>query len=124
MIYAFVFYYDCVNTNDEKEYENLHGDYDPYYGEEEEVEWDEDIESDGEDNNKDSLTPLWKYVQRLEGGKGGGTTKFTCPHNNNSNTSSHSHVRKHLCGLFLGDENKHIGVKTYNKLPKVHRQIC
>ena len=27
-------------------------------------------------------TPLWKYVQKQEGGKGGGTTKFICPHCN------------------------------------------
>lgn len=47
MVYAFGLYYDVLmgNTNDEKEHENLHGEYGQYYGEEEEVEGDE-----GDDN--------------------------------------------------------------------------
>ena len=45
-----------------------------YHGEEE-----EEIESEEEQKQKDT-TPLWKYVTRLGGGRGVGTTKFTCPH--------------------------------------------
>ena len=48
-----------------------------YHGEEEE----ETIESDEGQKQKDT-TPLWKYVTRLGGRRGGGTTKFTCLHCN------------------------------------------
>ena len=54
-----------------------------YHGEEEEEEDDEEeeIESDEGQKQKDT-TPFWKYVTRLGGGRGGGTTKFTCLHCN------------------------------------------
>jgi hypothetical protein len=38
-----------------------------------------EIDSDDGNKSKESSPPLWKYVTNLEGGKGGGTTKFTCP---------------------------------------------
>jgi transposase-like protein len=53
-----------------------------------------------------------KYVTRLGGGKGGGTTKFICPHCHKTYTSSYTFVRKHLYGIMPWDEGKTIGVKT------------
>ena len=50
-----------------------------YHGEDEEKE--KEIESDEGKKQKDT-TPLWKYITRLGGGRGGGTTKFTCLHCN------------------------------------------
>lgn len=53
-----------------------------YHGEEAEKE-DDDNENDSDDDHenktKENSTPLWKYVTRLGKGKGGGTTKLTCP---------------------------------------------
>jgi hypothetical protein len=55
-----------------------------YQGEEEGMEGDEDNETDNDDHDpqkaKEKHTPLWKFVKRLEGGKGGETTKFICHH--------------------------------------------
>ena len=47
---------------------------------------------------KQDQTPLWKYVNRSERGKGGGTTKFHCPHCNNDYIGSYTRtrMRKHL----------------------------
>jgi hypothetical protein len=85
-----------------------------YHGEEEEMEGDDENENDSDDTQKpkEILTPLWKYVIMLGGGKGGGTIKFTCHHCHKTYTSSYTHVRKHLCGLMHCDEGKTIGVKT------------
>ena len=69
-----------------------------YHGEEEEgEEEEEEIESD--EGPKKDTTPLWKYVTRLGGGRGGGTTKFTCLHSSKTYTGSYTHVRKHCVGL-------------------------
>lgn len=57
-------------------------------------------------------TPLRKYVSRLSGGKGGGTTNFTCPHCKIHYTSSYTQVIKNLCGKMAWDGNKQIGTKT------------
>jgi uncharacterized membrane protein len=51
-----------------------------YQGDKEGMEGDEDNENDSDDHDpqksKEKYTPLWKYVTRLGGGKGGGTTKL------------------------------------------------
>ena len=47
---------------------------------------------------KQDQTPLWKYVNRAETGRGGGTTKFHCPHCNTDYTGSYTRARRHLCG--------------------------
>ena len=88
-----------------------------YHGEEEEEGEDEEeeIESDEEQKQKDT-TPLWKYVTRLGGGRGGGTTKFTCLHCNKTYTGSYTYVRKHLCGLMPCDQGKATRVKTCDKV--------
>ena len=66
-------------------------------------EGDDDNENDSDDANgqkpKEISTPLWKYVTRLGGGKGGGTTKFIFSHSHKTYTCSYTHVRKHLCGM-------------------------
>ena len=53
-----------------------------YQGEEEGMEGDRDNENDSDDHDhekvKERNTPLWKYVTKLTGGKGGGTRKFIC----------------------------------------------
>ena len=73
-----------------------------YQGEEEGMEGDEDNENDSDDHDpqksKEKYTPLWKYVTRLGGGKGGGTTKFTCHHRHTKYISFYTRVRKHICG--------------------------
>ena len=46
------------------------------------------------------------------GGKGGGTTKFICPHCCETYTRYYTCVRKHLCGIMPWDEGNTIGVKT------------
>jgi hypothetical protein len=94
-----------------------------YHGEEEEMEGDDENENDSDDAQKpkEILTPLWKYVTRLGGGKGGGTTKFTCHHCHKTYTGSYTHVRKHLCGLMHWDEGKTVGVKTCVEVPPKDR---
>jgi ABC-type nickel/cobalt efflux system permease component RcnA len=71
-------------------------------GDEEGMEGDEDNENDSDEHDpqksKEKYTPLWKYVTRLGGGKGGGTTKFTCHHCHTKYIGSYTHVRKHMCG--------------------------
>ncbi len=61
---------------------------------------------------KQDQTPLWKYVQRAETGRGGGTTKFHCPHCNTDYTGSYTRARRHLCGKRPWDGEKQIGIKT------------
>ena len=52
--------------------------YDEEEGFEEEGDvFDENIETL---EGKAALTPLWNYVTKLEGGRGGGSYKFVCPH--------------------------------------------
>ena len=86
------------NTNDDEEELEVDS---TYHGEEEEMEGDDAKENDSDDPQKpkEILKPLWKYATRLGGGKGGGTTKFTCHHYHKTYTGSYTHVRKHVCGL-------------------------
>ena len=71
----------------------------------------EEGEHDSQKTKQDQ-TPLWKYVNRPEAGKGGGTTKFHCPHCNNDYSGSYTRARKHLCGKRPWDGDKQIGIKT------------
>ena len=66
-------------------------------------------------------TPLWNYVTRLGGGRGGGTTKFICPYCTKTYTGSYTCVRKHLCGIMPCDQGKAVGVKTCDKVPTKER---
>jgi hypothetical protein len=73
-----------------------------YRGDKEGMEGDEDDENDSDDHDpqksKEKYTLLWKYVTRLGGGEGGGTTKFICHHCHIEYIGSYTCVRKHLCG--------------------------
>ena len=51
-----------------------------YHGEEEEEEEEGEEEEENRKKTKEDPTPLWKYVTRQAGTRGGGTTKFVCPH--------------------------------------------
>eukprot|EP00253_Pinus_taeda_P025012 PITA_25012 len=76
---------------------------------------DEEALEEGEHDpqkTKQDQTPLWKYVNRVETGRGGGTTKFHCPHCNNDYTCSYTRARRHLCGKRSWDGDKQIGIKT------------
>jgi hypothetical protein len=103
----------CRNTHDSDEEIEVDG---TYQGEEEGMEGNGDNEndSDGQDpqKSKDRYTPLWKYVTKLNGGKGGGTGKFICHHCHKDYTSSYTRVRNHLCGPMYWDEGKNIGIKA------------
>jgi hypothetical protein len=96
-----------------------------YQGEEEGMEGDEDNENDSDDHDpqkvKERNTPLWKYVTKLTGGKGGGTGKFICHHCHIEYTGSYTRVRKHLCGTMYWDEGKSIGIKTCVKVDPEER---
>ena len=71
-----------------------------YSGFDENLEEEEYAEEEGESGEHEAIetatkqdqsqTPLWKYVQRQKGGKGGGTTKFLCPHCNKGYTGSYT----------------------------------
>ena len=48
-------------------------------------------------------------MTKLEGGKGGGSYKFLCSHGCHGGkpfSSSHTRVRRHLCGVMDSDEKK------------------
>ena len=66
----------------------------------------------GTQKTKQDQTPLWKYVNKPEAGKGGGTTKFHCPHCNTNYIGSYTRARRHLCGKRPWDGDKQIGIKT------------
>ena len=78
-------------------------------------------------NGKDALRPLWRCVTKLEEGRGGGTTKFLCPHNFHKGkpyTSSYTCVRRHLCGVMESDDNKgSLGINVCPNISKEQRQI-
>ena len=93
----------------------------------EEEDYAEEEVGSGEPENIDSptkqgQTPLWKYVQRMEGGKGGGTTKFICPHCNKQYHGSYTRARKHLCGKMPGDGDKNIGIKICTNVLATQRE--
>ena len=76
---VFVFGFDSSHDGGGGNDENEEIGSGTYHGEEEEEEEDDgydEIESDEGQKQKDT-TPLWKYVTRLGGGRGGGTTEFT-----------------------------------------------
>ena len=63
----------------------------------------------GEEEEEDP-TPLWKYVTKQGGGRGGGTTKFGCPHCKKTYIGSYTCVRRHLCGYMPCDERKTVSL--------------
>ena len=103
--------------NEEGDEEGGQSGFDENTGEEEL----EESEHDSAQKTKQDQTPLWKYVNRPEAGKGGGTTKFHCPHCNNNYTGSYTHARKHLCGKRPWDGNKQLAIKTCTGVSAVER---
>jgi hypothetical protein len=84
---------------------------------------DEEINEGG----KASLTPLWKFVTKLDVGRGGGTAKFLCPHDCHEGkpyAGSYTRVRRHLCGVMESDDNKgSLGINVCPNISKEQRQI-
>jgi len=74
------------------------------------------------------LAPLWKFVTKLEAGRGGGTIKFLCPrdcHQGKPYTGSYTHVRRHLCGIMESNDNKgSLGINVCLNISKEQREIC
>jgi hypothetical protein len=85
----------------------------------------EDEESN--EGGKASLTPLWKFVTKLDVGRGGGTAKFLCPHDCHEGkpyTGSYTRVRRHLCGVMESNDNKgSLGINVCPNISKEQRQI-
>jgi hypothetical protein len=111
-----------VGTRHQREEEDSgHAHDDPQYEDDEGFEEDKE----GNEGGKASLTPLWRFVTKLEGGRGGGTTKFICHHDchqGKSYTNSYTHVR-HLYGVMETDDNKGaIGISICPKISKEGRQ--
>jgi len=103
--------------NEEGDEEAGESGFDENPGEEELEEGEHDSQK-----TKQDQTPLWKYVNRPEARKGGGTTKFHCPHCNNNYTGSYTRARKHLCRKRPRDGDKQIGIKTYAAEAKYTRE--
>jgi hypothetical protein len=81
---------------------------------------------EGKTNDKDALRPLWGCVTKLEDGRGGGTTKFLCPHNfhkEKAYTGSYTRVKRHLCGVMESDYNKgSIGINVFPNISMEERK--
>jgi hypothetical protein len=109
-----------VNEEDDSGHSHSDPDYPMNEGEE---------GGEGDDNEVDSgkasLTPLWRYVTKLEG-RGGGTTKFLCPHGfrpGKPYSSLYTHVRRHFCGVLNNDDNRgSIGIAICPKITQEQRE--
>jgi hypothetical protein len=86
----------------------------------------EEDEKSNEDG-KASLTPLWKFVTKLDVGRGGRIAKFLCPHDCHEGkpyAGSYTRVRRHLCGVMESDDNKgSLGINVFPNISKEQRQI-
>jgi hypothetical protein len=110
-----------VNEEDDSGHSHSDPDYPMNEGEE---------GGEGDDNEVDSgkasLTPLWRYVTKLEEGRGGGTTKFLCPHGcrpGKPYSGSYTRVRRHLCGVLNNDDNRgSIGIAICPKITHEQRE--
>jgi hypothetical protein len=110
-----------VNEEDDSGHSHSDPDYPMNEGEE---------GGEGDDNEVDSgkasLTPLWRYVTKLEEGRGGGTTKFLCPHGcrpGKPYSGSYTRVRRHLCEVLNNDDNRgSIGIAICPKITQEQRQ--
>jgi hypothetical protein len=110
-----------VNEEDDSGHSHSDPDYPMNEGEE---------GGEGDDNEVDSgkasLTPLWRYVTKLEEGRGGGTTKFLCPHGcrpGKPYSGSYTRVRRHLCGVLDNDDNRgSIGIAICPKITQEERE--
>jgi len=67
---------------------------------------------------KATLTPLWNFVTKLEGGKGGGSYTFLCPHGCHGGkpySGSYTHVRRHLRGFLTVMKKGYHGDRNFPK---------
>ena len=71
--------------------------------------------------SKEDLTPLWKYVTKMEKPKGGGTVKFLCSHCEKIYLGSYTRLRMHLCGNMPCDVGKPKGICTCGAVEKSQR---
>jgi hypothetical protein len=110
-----------VNEEDDSGHSHSDPDYPMNEGEE---------GGEGDDNEVDSgkasLTLLWRYVTKLEEGRGGGTIKFLCPHGCHPGkpySGSYTRVRRHLCGVLNNDDNRgSIGIAICPKITQEQRE--
>jgi hypothetical protein len=113
---------------EEEDSGDSHDDHDPQYEGNEgfELEEEEEDNEEGKTNDKDALRPLWGCVTKLEDARGGGTTKFLCPHNchkGKAYTGSYTRVKRHLCGVMGTDYNKgSIGINVCHNISMEQRQ--
>lgn len=66
------------NKHDREEHDNVHSDSFSKDGKGLEGDEGNDGENESEDSNKLDSIPLWKYVTKPEGGRGGEPIKFMC----------------------------------------------
>jgi hypothetical protein len=70
--------------------------------------------------------PVWKFVTKVEDGRGGETVKFFCPrdfHDGKPFNSSYTRMRRHLCCVMDNDDRKGaIGITICPKMFKEERQ--
>lgn len=71
------------------------------------------LANDDGQKHKGNSTPLWRYMENLGGGKGGGNTKFACPHCHKTYVCSSTCVKKHIYGILQWDEGTNIRIKIY-----------
>jgi hypothetical protein len=67
------------NRHQREEEDSGHSHDEPQYEDGEGFEEDQEGE-EGNEGAKASSTPLWRFVTKVEEGRGGGTTNFFCPH--------------------------------------------
>jgi len=83
-------------------------------------------EEEGNVGRKDLLRPLWKFVTKVEEGKGGGSIKFLCPHDCHDGkpyTGSYTRLRRNLCGVMESKDNKgSTGITIFPNISKEQRE--
>jgi hypothetical protein len=116
------------HRREEEDSGDSHDDHDPQYEVDEgfELEKEEEDNEESKKTSKDALRPLWRCVTKLEEGRGGGTTKFLCPHNFHKEKpyfGSYTHERRHLCSVMERNNNKgSIGINVCPNISMEERQ--
>jgi len=114
-----------VHQNEESDSGQSHSDSDYPMSEGEEGGNDDEGDDEEVGSGKEALTPLWKYVTKVQDGRGGGTAKWICPHGCRPKpyTGSYTRVRRHLCGVLDSDEKKGgLGVKVCTKMTQTEKE--
>jgi hypothetical protein len=112
------------NRHQREDEDSGHSHDNPEYEDGEGFEEDEEAE-EGNEGGKASSTPLWKFVTKVEEGKGAEIVELFCPHdchNGKPFVGSYTRVR-HPCGLMDSDDKKGaIGITVCPKMSKEERQ--